>query len=582
MKYSEIQNIINNADFSLFRKLNISILRNVMIESMVPYIKFMAYEMDYEAKIQIGEYDNIVQEAMGHKEGLLKNDTDCVLIFMKLEGLSWKLARRFAALSPQKIQKEVQSIKEMIPIVLTGIRKQTNGMILWHNFEFPLYPALGISDGQHPHGQTGIIQELNNALRDALADFPNAYYVDLNLCISRVGGKNFYDLRYWHIGRAPYSLLGLTEIAFEDFKFIRPLKGKNKKCLVLDCDNVLWGGVIGEDGLSGIKLDKTHPGLSYYELQEEIVNLYHRGILIALCSKNNSEDVWEVFRKHPDMVLKEEHIVATQINWDDKATNIKKIAAQLNIGLNSMVFVDDSDFEVNLIRQELPEVTVIHLPKDKTVEYKEILASCGFFDTLTISHEDRQRGLMYKAEAQRKELQVQTPDLESYLKSLEMEVEIKFTDDFTISRIAQLTQKTNQFNLTNRRYSDADIKAFAESKDADVLYLRLLDKFGDSGIVGVCILKYKDHRSYLDTFLLSCRVLGRGVEDTLINQALKLAKKRGCREVIGEYLPTSKNIQAKDFLPKHGFSEGGLIFDLNQPLKAGPAFFKKIDPSVNM
>jgi len=581
MNYSEIQNILNKADFRALPKLHISILRNVMIESMAPYIKFMSYEMGFEAKLQIGEYDNIVQESMGLKEGLLKNETDCVLIFMKLEGLSWKLARNFAAMEPKEIHEELQRIKEMIPNILAGIRKQTNSMVLWHSFELPLYPALGISDSQHSSGQTGIIQELNIFLHAALANYPDAYYVDLNLCLSRLGSKDFYDQRYWHIGRAPYSLDALREIAHEDFKFIRPLKGKNKKCLVLDCDNVLWGGVIGEEGLSGIKLGKTHPGSPYYEFQEEIVNLYHRGILIALCSKNNSEDVWEVFHKHPDMVLKEKHIVAAQINWEDKATNLKKIAAQLNIGLDSLVFADDSEFEVNLVRQALPEVTVIHLPKDKTVEYKEILASFGLFDTLTVSSEDRQRGSMYKAEAQRQQLQVQTPDLESYLKSLEMEVEIKFADDFTIPRVSQLTQKTNQFNLTTRRYSEAEIKKYAGSKDADVLFLRLLDKFGDSGIVGVSILKYKEEKAFLDTFLLSCRVLGRGIEDLFINQTLKLAKKKGCKVLIGEYLPTPKNVQTKDFLPKQGFNKKGNIFELNQALKTGPMFFKRIDSSVD-
>ena len=582
MMYSEIQTLLNKADFGSLPKLNISILRNVMIESIVPYVRFMAYEMGFEVKIQIGEYDNIVQESMGSKEGLLKRDTDCILVFMKMEALSWKLARNFAVLEPKDIQAELGRIKELLPNILTGIRKQTDGLILWHNFELPLHPALGISDSQNSNGQTGMIQELNDFLRTVLAKTPNAYYVDLNLCLSRLGAKNFYDHRYWHIGRAPYTLEALSDFVHEDFKFIRALKGKNKKCLVLDCDNVLWGGIIGEDNLSGIKLSKTYPGSPYYEFQEEVVNLFHRGILIALCSKNNSEDVWEVFRTHPDMVLKEEHIVASQINWEDKATNLRKIAAHLNIGLDSLVFVDDSEFEVNLIRQILPEVTVIHLPKDKAVEYKDILASCGLFDTLIFSTEDRNRGAMYKIEEERKQLQVQAPDLQGYLKSLEMVVELKFADDFTIPRVSQLTQKTNQFNLTTRRYSEADIKNFIDNKDADVLYLRLLDKFGDSGIVGVCILKYMMNKSFLDTFLLSCRVLNRGIEDVFIIQALELAKKRGCAVTVGEFFPTAKNAQVKDFLPKQGFDESMHIFDLNQPFKAGPSYFKRIDSSINL
>jgi len=567
MKYSEIQQILNKANLGDLPKLNISVLRNVMIESMVPYLKYMAYQMGFEAKVQIGEYDNIVQESMGLKEGLLTDKTDCILIFMKLENLSWKLARNYAALEPNEIQDEIKRVHATVTDTLSGIRKQTKGMILWHSFEIPLYP---------PINQNGIIQELNKFLQGSLAQLSNAYYVDINLCVSRIGAKVYYDQRYWHIGRAPYSLDALSEIVFEDFKFIRPLKGKNKKCLVLDCDNVLWGGVIGEDGLPGIKLGKTHPGSAYYEFQEEIMNLYHRGILIALCSKNNSEDVWEVFRDHPDMVLKEKNIVASQINWEDKATNIRKIAGQLNIGLDSIVFADDSEFEVNLVRQALPEVTIIHLPKEKTVEYRDILASCGLFDTLTISSEDRQRGEMYKAEVLRRDLQVKAPDLDTYLKSLEMEVEIKSADEFTIPRISQLTQKTNQFNLTTRRYSDAEIKGLADSKESHVLYLKLIDKFGDSGIVGVSILKYRDDKAILDSFLLSCRVLGRGIEDIFIIQTLKLAKQRGSKVLIGEFIPTSKNAQAKDFLVKQGFKGTEPAYDLNQAIRSEPSFFKKI------
>ena len=585
LTYAEIQDILNKAKIDHLPKLNISILRNVVVESILPYLKFLAYKMGFAAEIRMGDYDNIVQESLGIKEGILKKETDCVLVFMKLENISWNLARNFSSLGAEEVQNEVIRIQETILNILNGIRKQTDGMILWHGFELPLFPCLGIWDSQIPEGQAGVIQELNNFLRAALHSIPNSYYVDLNLCLYRVGGKAFYDHRYWHIGRAPYSLEALSEIASEDFKYIRSLKGKSKKCLVLDCDNVIWGGIIGEDGLSGIKLSKTYPGSPYYEFQQEVMNLYNRGILIALCSKNNVEDVWEVFRTHPDMVLKEDHIAAAEINWDDKATNLKKVAAYLNIGLESLVFIDDSEFEVNLVRGALPEVTVLHFPKGKTVEYRNILASCGLFDTLTVSAEDRERGVMYKAEAQRKQLQGQASDLETYLKSLEMIVEIKFADNFTLPRIAQLTQKTNQFNLTTRRCSEADIKKYMEATDADVLSLRLMDKFGDSGLVGVCILKYTDQKAAIDTLLLSCRVLGRGVEDVFVIQALKLAKQRGCEEVIGEFYPTAKNDQVKNFFPKQGFEpfssstkdpEGRYLFLLNQPIRKEPSYFKEI------
>ena len=455
----------------------------------------------------------------------------------------------------KKLNQSLTGFKENIESVLSGIRKKTNVMILWQGFELPPYPALGILDSQSPNGQYALINDLNEYLRDRLGDQRNAYFVDLNLCMARLGANRFYDPRYWHIGRAPFSREALKEIALENFRYIRPLKGKNKKCLVLDCDDTLWGGIIGEDGLAGIKLGKTYPGSAYYEFQQEILNLFNRGIILALCSKNNRDDVCEVFRKHSYMVLKEEHIATAQINWEDKAANLRQIALDLNIGLDSMVFLDDSEFEVNLIRQVLPQVKAIHLPQNKAVEYRDILASCGLFDTLTLSAEDKNRGAMYKAEATRKKLRAGITDMKTYYKSLEMELEIRFPDDFSIPRVAQLTQKTNQFNLTTRRYSKYDIKDLINDGESDVICLRLKDKFGDSGIVGTCILKYKDERALFDTFLLSCRVLGRSVENAFLIEALKLAKKQGCKVAIGEYYATRKNAQVEHFYSKQGFDE---------------------------
>ena len=587
--YAEIQDFLNKKKNDDLPRLNITILRNTIVESITPYLEFLSYKMGFSAEIQIGDYDNIVQESLGLKDGILKKETNCVLIFMKLENFSWNLARNFSALQSEEVQNEIARIQETITNILNGIRKQTDGMILWHGFELPLCPSLGIWDSQISAGQTGLISELNNFLRTALQRVTNAYIVDLNLCLARVGGNTFYDDRYWHIGRAPYSREALCEIASEDFKFIRALKGKNKKCLVLDCDNVLWGGIIGEDGMSGIKLSKTYPGSPYYEFQQEVLSLYNRGIILALCSKNNAADVWEVFNNHPDMVLKEKHIAAAEINWQDKATNIRQIAANLNIGLDSLVFVDDSEFEVNWVREAIPEMTVLHFPKDRAVEYRNMLASCGLFDTLTISAEDRKRGAMYKAEAQRKKLQGEVPDLESYYKSLEMVIDVKFADNFTLPRVAQLTQKTNQFNLTTRRYSEADIKSYMESNDVDVISLKLIDKFGDSGIVGVCILKYIEQKAVIDTFLLSCRVLGRGVEEVFIIHALKLAKQRGFELVIGEFFPTAKNAQVKDFFPKQGFEpisssnkedDGRYLLNIKETIKEEPSYFKEIHSEI--
>jgi FkbH-like protein len=588
--FVQIQEQLNKCDVSQLPELRISVLRNIILEPIEPYIRVLAYQMSFNGRVRFGEYDNIFQESVGRSEELLNKDTDCALIFMKLENISWDLSRRFVGLTRDEVQSELARIQEYVGAVIGGIRRQSDAMILWHGFEIPSYPGLGIWDTQIDTGQAAVIRELNNYLRTVLREAANAYFVDLNLCMTRIGARSFYDLRYWHIGRAPYTREALCEIACEDFKFIRALKGKNKKCLALDCDGVLWGGIVGEDGLAGIRLGTTYPGSPYYEFQQEVLNLYNRGIIIALCSKNNAEDVWEVFRKHPDMVLKEEHIAAAQINWLDKAANLRQIALDLNIGLDSIVFVDDSEFETNLIRRAIPELEVIHLPENKAVEYRDILVSCGLFETLTLSEEDKKRGAMYKSEVSRKRLQAQATDIEAYLCSLEMVLEVCFADEMTISRIAQLTQKTNQFNLTTRRYSDADIKAFAGSDRSDVIYARMKDTFGDSGIIGVCILKYVGNTAVIDTFLLSCRVLGRGVEDALVVQVLRLAKKRGCERAIGEFYASRRNIQVKDFYLTTGFRRlnersqgdtGSFLYVLTGQIHREPSFFKSIYSEID-
>jgi FkbH-like protein len=554
LTYNEIQQFLKQHDVNALPVIKYSVIRNIVVEPVLEkYLKYFSLLSGFNAEITFGEYDNIFQEAVGGREDLLNSSTECVLVFLSIETFSWNLSRNFMMLSETEISEEKSRIYDYIQNVLIGIRRQTKAMILWHSFEMPVFPATGIIDNQGDGYQIGVIKDLNNYLLKLLRETPGAYCVDMNICIARIGAKNFYDMRYWHIGHAPYSQEACMEICKEEIKFIRALKGKSKKCLVVDCDNVLWGGIIGEDGLPGIKLGKTYPGSAYYDLQQEIISLYYRGVIISLCSKNNEEDVWKVFKEHPDMLLKEKHIAAYRINWHDKASNIKAIANDLNIGLDSILFIDDSGHEIELVNQLLPQVETIHFNPKKAVEYREILASCGLFDTLSLTSEDKVRGEMYKSEVERKKYAKTSMDMDSYYKSLEMEITIKHADEFSIPRIAQLTQKTNQFNLTTKRYSDADIEDLAQNEDSDVLYLQLRDKFGDIGIVGVLIVIYEGDKIIIDTFLLSCRALGRKVEEVFLDHCFMLAKVKGSGVVEGSYLPSEKNGQVKNFYERCGF-----------------------------
>jgi FkbH-like protein len=581
---AEIEETLRRADLSALPPMAVAVLRNVVVEPIEPYLRFLALEMGHNAGVRFGGYDQIFQEAVGGRADLLNDQTTCVMLFVSLDVLSWNLARNFAALRPDDVKSEVEQVGAFIDAVLAGVRRQTAAMILWHGFELPTSPSLGIVDSQRADGQTGVVGALNERLRAALASAGGAYFVDLNACRARVGAAAFRDPRYWHIGRAPFSREALQEIAQEDAKYLRALKGKQRKCLVLDCDDVLWGGIVGEDGLDGIRLGRSYPGSPYFEFQQEIVNLYHRGIIVSLCSKNNEADVWEVFRTHPDMVLREEHIAAARINWTDKPTNLRALAAELNIGLDSFVFMDDSEIECELVRGVLPEVAVVHLPRDRAVEYRDRLASGGWFDTLTLSEDDRLRAASYKAESARTKLRGESPNLERYFESLEMVVQIRPADRVSIPRLAQLTQKTNQFNMTSRRYSDEEIARLAAGETSEVLGLRLSDRYGDSGLVGVGILRYEGATAVIDTFLLSCRVLGRGVEDAFLVRCLRRAKARGARTAVAHFVRTAKNQIAGDFYRTRGFqaldATNGverLELPLEDFTRSEPAFFKRID-----
>lgn len=555
LNFADVSKTLQTADLTALPVLRLGILRNIMLEPLVPYLRYEALGLGFNAEVQLGEFDNVFQEAVGDEHAAYGDKTDALLVFLHLEGVSKSLSRNFNALSADAVQQEIARVSEYCSKIVQGLRAKTPAMILWHGFLPPLFPALGICDAQSEAGQVQAVHSLNAAVRECVRAVPNAFFVDLGLSLARVGGRRFLDNRYWHMGRAPYTLDACEDIAREVGKYLRARCGKTKKCLVLDCDNTLWGGIVGEDGLAGIKLGESSPGSAYVELQQQILELHHRGVILALCSKNNEEDVWEVFEQHPSTVLRRHHFAAWRINWADKPSNIRELALELNIGLDSMVLIDDSDFEVGLVRTELPEVGVLHFARGQVFHARDRLGACGWFDTLTISQEDRKRGSMYNAETERRVLLSSATDLHSYYTSLEMRITLSLADSFSLPRVAQQTQKTNQFNLTARRYSEADISAFVARPDVDVLCLQLSDKFGDSGIVGSCVMRYEADQVYFDTFLLSCRALGRGVEEVFLNHALRRAQKRGAAVAVGEYIPTQKNAQVVNFYAKQGFAE---------------------------
>ena len=567
--------------------LKIAFLRNITIDPIFPYLKFLCFQESFKAYIYMGEYDNAMQDILSTKSPLYKHQPEVIVLVLKLENLLPQLTQCFAILRADEVERESNRILDYMEQAIKAITTNSKSLILLHNFEIHVYPSFGILDYQYHSKQVNTLRGMNMRLLDMVNKYENTFIVDIDLLQATIGYNGFIDNRYWHIGKAPYTREALKTIAQEYIKFIKALKGKNKKCLVLDCDDTLWGGIVGEDGMENIKIGRDYPGSAYWEFQQAVLNLYNRGIILAICSKNNERDVLEVLEKHPDMALRKKHFACMRINWKDKVANLKEISQELNIGLDSLVLIDDSEFEASMVKNYLPEVEVITLPKDPTI-YRDLLNSCGLFDTLTFSEEDRMRGQMYKAEAQRQRLQFQVTDLEDYYRYLKMEIIIGRADSFSIPRIAQLTQKTNQYNLTTTRYSEAHIKEFASSLDHNVLYLRLKDRFGDSGIVGVVILEHSGVQSTVDTFLLSCRVIGRGLEDVFLKECLEVSRKRGQKLLKGIYIRTKKNSQVSDFYQKRGFkaeiqtdSRSEYIFALNNAFPDFPTHFKSVDSETN-
>jgi len=581
--FSEIIKIVKDKeeDRSL-SSFKVAFLRNVTLDPIIPYLKYLFLEEGYKMDIYMGEFNNVLQDVLDTESALYSYNPNMIIICLKLEAISERMTRCFSSMNQEERTKDIADNLENINLILTRIRGNSNSMILIHNFEAPVHPCYGVYDYQKRFNQVNTIRNINSQLVELVNRYDNCFIVDLDLLQSYVGYRNFIDTRYWHIGKAPYSREALMLIAKEYMKIVRASIGRNRKCLVIDCDNTLWGGIIGEDGIDGIKLGRTYPGSAYLEFQQSILDLYNRGVILVISSKNNKEDVLEVLNNHPDMVLREEHFAIIKADWNDKVSNIKEIADDLNIGLDSMVFVDDSDFETNMVNEYLPEVKVVTLPKDPTV-YRDILNSYGFFDSLTVSEEDCNRGKMYKTELGRVRLKSESISLESYFASLEMEVVIGAPDSFLIPRVAQLTQRTNQFNLTTKRYLEADVERFAKSDNHEVKYLKLKDRFGDMGLVGVAILEYKNDMALIDSFLMSCRIIGRRVEDVLLRYCIECALRKGMQEIYGHYLKTKKNSQVSNFYQKRGFeveslsdNEKRYSFSLNNPIMEIPDYFKTI------
>jgi FkbH-like protein len=380
----------------------------------------------------------------------------------------------------------------------------------------------------------------------------NVSMLDIDSIQRYCGIERSLDHRKWYLYRQPYTELFWNELGQHLAAILIRQRVAPKKCIIVDCDNTLWGGVIGEDGLAGIALGDDYPGSVFRDFQHQLLTLRSQGVMIALCSKNNEADVWEVFDRHDGMLLKRDHIVAHRINWQDKASNICSLAEELNIGLDSVVFIDDSSFEIAHIGEALPMVTCLQVPSDIAL-FPHTISSCSLFDQEHVSEEDRVRSEMMVQERDRKNLSV-AMNPEEFRRALELVVEIFECRPEHIARVTQLINKTNQFNLTTRRKTPAEVTALCQDPLWDVLAVRVSDRFGDYGLVGVIILRTSEKTIEIETLLMSCRVLGRGVEEAIFAKIGEIARGAHANKIVGEFIPTKKNALVADLYKIHHFT----------------------------
>lgn len=531
----------------------LAILRSFTLEPAVPLLRAAAAAHGIALTVQVGDFNAYAQELLDPQSRLDQFMPDVVILAVQTRDLVPELWRDFSGLDASAIEDAKARAVAGFRSWLQAFRSRSRAHVVIHTLEVPELPAGGILDAQSELSQTRAIRAINEELWQVARSCPGIYLLDYDALAARYGRQAWHDEEKWLTMRMPIAARCLLHLANEWLHFLHALTGKVCKALAVDLDNTLWGGIIGEDGMKGIQIGTEPPGAAYHALQQAMLDLYHRGIILTICSKNNPQDATEALEQHPGMLLRPSHFAVMRINWNDKAQNLREIAAELNIGVDALAFLDDNPVERAWVRQQLPEVTVIELPPNP-LGYARTLRACGAFERVALSAEDRERGRYYAEQRLRADLQREAASLEGFYRSLRMQATVAPVTPETLARVAQLTQKTNQFNLTTRRYSEQQIREMAADPSYSVHTIQVLDRFGDNGLVGVAITRVQDAICEIDTFLLSCRVIGRTVETAFLAVLAAEARRRGAARLRGSFLRTKKNSPAQGFYAAHGFT----------------------------
>lgn len=490
----------------------------------------------------VAPYNQITQLSF-NPEKLLGGTPDYLIILWRLEDIGF------------------DELDSFISTIQT-LRKNYSGTLIISNAPYPSTANYDVHELEQPITSDLQYHQAMIKFAQAVKDIDNIKVLNISGLMNNFGATNAHDIRKWYLYKQPYTEKFWQVLAEQSARIIAAQTIAAKKCIVLDCDNTLWGGIIGEDGIGGIDIGQDFPGSAYQDFQKHLLHLRSKGLFLAIASKNNEEDVFDVFDNHDAMILKRNHISAWQVHWNSKVDGLQAIADELNITTDAIVFIDDNPKEIAEVQERLPDVTCFLVPEEIT-EFPDLLRNTGLFDIADITEEDRKRADMMLSETKRKSANEAMSE-EDFIKSLELKIKIFEAQPQHLRRITQLINKTNQFNVTTIRRTADQVTALANDADTILLGMDISDRFGEYGLVGVSILKKSNGAEWhIDSLMMSCRVLGRGAETSLIAKSAEAVSLKGGSKLTGNYIPTSKNQLVENLFKDHGFIKSGDTWSIN-------------------
>lgn len=534
------------------RSLTVWVSGSYTVTPFTPILRLAALRIGLSLQVWQGDYGQVQQDILDPESPLYRAKPDCVLLVVHAGDLDLP---EFSDDPDLQIQREAERWRNLCATIV----RRCEARVVMHNFAIPEVSPFGHLARHLPGSRSSMIARLNDILAREADE--TVSMVDCESLSARIGKRRWFDQRYWYLSRQACAFTALPLLARHTAAVLGASLGLSKKCIAVDLDNTLWGGVVGEEGVDNIRIGSADPDSeAYRDFQSFLKSLKQRGILLAVCSKNNLEDAKEPFRSRADMILKLEDFAAFQANWDVKPKALRAIAQELSIGLDSIVFVDDNPFERETVRRLLPEVEAIVLPSDPA-GYVAALEALPFFETVKLTREDGDRTALYRMRSQGLQMEQQADSMEAFLAGLGMKACIAKVDDKSLPRVVQLIAKTNQFNVTTKRYDALDLERLLQDEEYGVLTLALEDRFGRHGLVSVLGYRRCGNALEIDFWLMSCRVIGRSVENAMLDHLIRVAEELPVATIEGRYVRTAKNTLVEDLFGRLGFERDAASTD---------------------